>query len=409
MSGRHGRSEPHDGGSASGWVEGTDVPLGPLTTLRVGGPAARIIEPAGEPELLQAVLGVWDSGDDWFVLGGGSNVVISDDGFDGTVIRVATRGVARIVSPRGTVRLRVQAGEPWDELVAYTVEQGWSGLEALSGIPGSTGASPIQNIGAYGQEAGDAIVSVDFLDYGTGRVERIARDDLELGYRTSVFKRGKRGVVLSVTFSLTDSRAHADGEEAPAGSLALGDPIAYPQLAAALGVAVGDRVALAGVRSAVLRLRGSKGMVLDATDPDSVSAGSFFTNPIVSENFARGLPADAPRWLVQPEPEPLVVPLPDAGSGLVVDLSGPLDASGAAARTEVKLSAAWLIERAGIRKGFSLPGSGAAISSKHTLAIVNTGRATAADVAELSRYIQNRVSAEFGVLLHPEPVFVGLD
>jgi UDP-N-acetylmuramate dehydrogenase len=408
MSGRHGRSEPHDGGSASGWVEATDVPLGPLTTLKVGGPAARIIEPVGEPELLQAVLGVWDSGDDWLVLGGGSNVLISDEGFDGTVIRVATRGVARLVSPSGTVRLRVQAGEPWDELVAYTVEQGWSGLEALSGIPGSTGASPIQNIGAYGQEAGDAIVSVDFLDYGTGRVERIARDDLELGYRTSVFKSGKRGVVLSVTFSLTDSRTDAGGEEVP-GSLALGDPIAYPQLASALGVAVGDRVALGGVRSAVLRLRGSKGMVLDATDPDSVSAGSFFTNPIVTENFARGLPADAPRWLVQPEPEPLVVPLPDAASGLVVDLSGPLDASGAAARTEVKLSAAWLIERAGIRKGFSLPGSGAAISSKHTLAIVNTGRATAADVAELSRYIQNRVSAEFGVLLHPEPVFVGLD
>jgi UDP-N-acetylmuramate dehydrogenase len=408
MSGRHGRSEPHDGGSANGWVEATDVPLGPLTTLKVGGPASRIIEPTGEPELLQAVLGVWDSGDDWLVLGGGSNVVISDEGFDGTVIRVATRGVARIVAPSGTVRLRVQAGEPWDLLVAYTVEQGWSGLEALSGIPGSTGASPIQNIGAYGQEVGERIVSVDFLDYGTGRVERIARDDLEFGYRTSVFKRGKRGVVLSVTFSLTDSGSPAGGEGMP-GSLALGDPIAYPQLAGALGVAVGDRVALGGVRSAVLGLRGSKGMVLDATDPDSVSVGSFFTNPIVSENFARGLPADAPRWLVEPEPEPVVVELPDPASGLVVDLSGPLGASGAPAEPEVKLSAAWLIERAGIRKGFSLPGSGAAISSKHTLAIVNRGSATAADVAELARYIQNRVSAEFGVLLHPEPVFVGVD
>ncbi|WP_084606125.1 UDP-N-acetylmuramate dehydrogenase [Agreia bicolorata] len=410
MSGRHGRSEPHADEQAVGSVEAVDVALGPLTTLKVGGPAARIIEPVGEPELLQAVLGVWDSGDDWFVLGGGSNVVISDDGFDGTVIRVATRGVARIVAPSGTVRLRVQAGEPWDELVAYTVDQGWSGLEALSGIPGSTGASPIQNIGAYGQEAGDSIVSVDFLDYGTGRVERIARDDLELGYRTSVFKRGKRGVVLSVTFSLTESDA-SDSSTGPLGPLALGDPIAYPQLAAALGVAVGDRVALGAVRSAVLSLRASKGMVLDATDPDSVSAGSFFTNPIVSENFARGLPSDAPRWLVEPEEEPIVVPLPDPASGLVVDLSGPLGgaASGPAptsAAPQVKLSAAWLIERAGIGKGFSLPGSRAAISSKHTLAIVNAGDATAADISELSRYIQNRVSAEFGVVLQPEPVFV---
>ncbi|MDN4641392.1 UDP-N-acetylmuramate dehydrogenase [Agreia sp. PsM10] len=413
MTGRHGRPEPHPGEPVSGRIEGADVPLGPLTTLRVGGPAARIIEPQGEPQLLQAVLEVWDSGDDWLVLGGGSNVVISDDGFDGTVIRVATRGVARIVAPSGTVRLRVQAGEPWDELVAYTVEQGWSGLEALSGIPGSTGASPIQNIGAYGQEAGDSIVSVDFLDYGTGRVERIARDDLELGYRTSVFKRGRRGVVLSVTFSLTDASAQAgaageSGSDAP-GPLALGDPIAYPQLATALGVAVGDRVALGGVRAAVLRLRASKGMVLDATDPDSVSAGSFFTNPIVSENFARGLPSDAPRWLVEPEAEPTVVALPDPASGLTVDLSGPLEASGEPAEPQVKLSAAWLIERAGIGKGFALPGSRAAISSKHTLAIVNTGGATAAEISELSRYIQNRVSSEFGVRLHPEPVFVGLD
>lgn len=409
MTGRHGRPEPHPDEQAQGRIEGTDVPLGPLTTLRVGGPAARIIEPQGEPELLQDVLGVWDSGDDWLVLGGGSNVVISDEGFDGTVIRVATRGIARIVAPSGTVRLRVQAGEPWDELVAYTVEQGWSGLEALSGIPGSTGGSPIQNIGAYGQEAGDSIVSVDFLDYGTGRVDRIARDDLELGYRTSVFKRGRRGVVLSVTFSLTDASAQAgdSGSDAP-GPLALGDPIAYPQLAAALGVAVGDRVALGGVRAAVLRLRASKGMVLDATDPDSISAGSFFTNPIVSENFARGLPSDAPRWLVEPEAEPTVVALPDPASGLTVDLSGPLEASGAPAEPQVKLSAAWLIERAGIGKGFSLPGSRAAISSKHTLAIVNTGGATAAEIAELSRYIQNRVSSEFGVRLHPEPVFVGL-
>ncbi|CAD5990840.1 UDP-N-acetylenolpyruvoylglucosamine reductase [Agreia sp. COWG] len=407
MSGRHSQPEPA-GAEVPGVIEATDVPLGPMTTLRVGGPASRIVEPTGEPALLQTALGVWRTGDDWVVLGGGSNVVVSDDGFDGTVIRVATRGIARIVAPSGAVRLRVQAGEPWDDLVAYTVEHGWSGLEALSGIPGSTGASPIQNIGAYGQEVGDSLVSVDFLDYGTGRVERIARDELELGYRTSVFKRGKRGVVLSVTFSLTDAGTDAS---------ALGDPIVYPQLAQALGVSVGDRVPLVDVRRAVLTLRASKGMVLDTSDPDSVSAGSFFTNPIVGENFARGLPSDAPRWLVEPEAAPLVVALPDPATGLSLDVSARLDASVAgasgagASRTarepQVKLSAAWLIERAGITRGFSLPGSRAAISSKHTLAIVNRGGASAADIGELARYIQNRVSAEFGVLLHPEPVYVG--
>jgi UDP-N-acetylmuramate dehydrogenase len=403
MSGRHGRAQPNDEQPGVELIEGTDVPLGPLSTLRVGGPAARLVEPLGEPALLQATLAVWDSGDDWFVLGGGSNVVMADEGFSGTVIRVATRGIASLVAPAGTVRLRVQAGEPWDALVEHTVAHGWAGLEALSGIPGSTGASPIQNIGAYGQEAGDTLVSVDFLDYGTGRVERLDREELELGYRSSVFKRGKRGVVLSVTFSLTD--ASSDGAEGP---LALSDPIAYPQLATALGVEVGDRVTLGAVRETVLALRASKGMVLDATDPDSVSAGSFFTNPIVTENFARGLPADAPRWLVEPDDEDIVVPLPDPASGLTVDLGGPLAASGAGPEPLVKLSAAWLIERAGIGRGFSLPGSRAAISSKHTLAIVNTGGATAEEVAELSRFIQNRVSAEFGVMLQPEPVFVGL-
>jgi UDP-N-acetylmuramate dehydrogenase len=403
-------------------VNDSGAGLAAFTTLRVGGPAGLLIEPATEPELMNAALEVWADEGDWLVLGGGSNVVVSDEGFAGTVIRIVTRGIARIGAPIGRIRLRVQAGEPWDALVAHTVARGWAGIEALSGIPGSVGAAPIQNIGAYGQEAADSLVSVDFLDFESGRVQRLPAAELGLGYRTSVFKRGKRGVVLSATFDLVDasgvdaaagvdavSGAEAvSGADAAAGSApALGQPVSYAQLATALGVALGDRVPLAEVRSAVLALRASKGMVLDPADPDSVSAGSFFTNPIVTENFARGLPADAPRWLLEEEAPPVVIPLPIEGLAHL-DLAGELPVA-SIAEPLVKLSAAWLIEQSGIRRGFSLPGSGAAISSKHTLAIVNTGSGTAADVAELARFVQQRVSAEFGLVLAQEPVFVGHD
>ncbi|MFB2585517.1 UDP-N-acetylmuramate dehydrogenase [Herbiconiux liukaitaii] len=394
-----------------------EAPLAAFTTLKVGGPAARLVTAGTEPELLEVAREVWADGGDWFVLGGGSNVVIGDEGFDGTVIRVATRGIAPLPSREGTVRLRVQAGEPWDDLVRHTVDQGFSGMEALSGIPGSVGAAPIQNIGAYGQEVSSVIVSLDFLDEISGEVRRMPLEELELSYRSSVFKRGLRGIVLSVTFELQDAR----GESAP---------VEYGQLATALGIEVGDRLPIEEVRRAVLGLRASKGMVLDPADPDSYSAGSFFTNPIVTENFARSLPASAPRWQVEPEEPALVIPLDaaaaaadlsgaDAGTG--VSLDG--DSAPRGERPEeyhVKLSAAWLIERSGVRKGFALPGSTAAVSSKHTLALVNTaagdgagagaGAGTtagrAADIAELARYVQGRVLAEFGVLLQPEPVFL---
>lgn len=363
--------------------------LAALTTLRVGGPAARLVEATSTDELVDAVLEAQAHDDEWLVLGGGSNVLVGDQGVDGTVIRVMTRGIERLPDVDGSrrpVRLRVAAGEPWDDLVAHTVDEGFAGLEALSGIPGSTGAAPIQNIGAYGQEIGESLVAVEILDLVSGERRRVPAPELELGYRASVIKAGRPWVVLSVDLALERN----DG--------ARSRPVAYAQLADSLGVAIGERAPVAGVRSAVIRLRASKGMVLDENDPDSVSAGSFFTNPIVSGAFARTLPTDAPRFATAPEPRALAVPL----GAEPVPPPEPVDAP-------VKLSAAWLIERAGITRGFSLGASRAAVSKKHTLAITNTGGATAAEIAELARYIQTRVLSEFGVMLHPEPVFVGVE
>jgi len=341
----------------------SDALLADLTTLRIGGPARTLVAPRTREELLATALELWATPEDWLVLGGGSNVVIGDEGFDGTVIRVETRGIERVPAGTGRVRLRVEAGESWERLVAFSVEEGLAGLEALSGIPGSCGASPIQNIGAYGQELGDTLVAVEFLDYLTGSVERMPVAALGLGYRTSVFKQGLQGIVLAIEVELDDAR--------------LSRPVAYEQLASALGVSVGDRVPIDTVRETVLALRASKGMVLDDADHDTWSAGSFFTNPVVSESFARRLPPDAPRWTADDD--------------------------------AVKLSAAWLIERAGIRRGFALPGSRARISTKHSLAITNTGGATAVEVTELARFVGERVRNEFGVTLHPEPSYISID
>lgn len=361
--------------------------LAELTTLRVGGTAERLIAPATPAELVAETRVVWATGDEWIAIGGGSNMVVSDDGVPGTVIHVVTRGIERLEGDG--VLLRVQAGEPWDALVRYTVERGWAGLEALSGIPGSCGAAPIQNIGAYGQELSSTLVSIEFLDYLSGDLLRLPAGELELGYRRSALKAGRAGIVVSIDLRLAEN----------AGGLS--DPIDYPQLATALGVSVGDRLPVTAVRSAVLALRASKGMVLDPADPDSVSAGSFFTNPIVSEEFARSLPSDVPRWAVgATEGRPTVVPLDRYDPALLPPV--------APASRGVKLSAAWLIEHSGLTRGFRLPGSRAAISGKHSLAIVNTGGATASQIAELARYIQTRVLGAYGVLLQPEPVLVGV-
>lgn len=395
-------------------ASGRDIRFADLTTLRVGGPIGRLVTATTPGELVEFATEAWAAGDDWVVVGGGSNLLVGDEGFDGTVIRVATRGIELVAdAPEGTVRLRVQAGENWDELVAWTVEHGYSGLEALSGIPGAVGASPVQNIGAYGQELSDVLVAIEFLDEGADEPRRIAADELELGYRTSVLKRGLAGIVVSVEFELHDTAA----ERAVLGE-AIGAPVAYRQLADALGVQLGDRVPVARVRDAVLALRRSKGMVLDGDDPDSVSAGSFFTNPIVTERIARTLPGDAPKWYLAPELPDEVTPLASLGN------QSPLDAflahqaaledaerQAAIAPEEplVKLSAAWLIERSGIRRGFSIAGSRAAISSKHTLALTNRGGATADDVAQLARFVQQRVQAEFGIVLRAEPVLLGIE
>ncbi|MCB1273008.1 MAG: UDP-N-acetylmuramate dehydrogenase [Leucobacter sp.] len=372
--------------------------------MRVGGPADRVLIAHDRDELVARALELWADGEDWLLLGGGSNTIVSDEGFPGTVLLVRSEGVEAIPDPElapGRVRLRVQAGHDWDALVAACVERGWSGIEALSGIPGRAGAAPIQNIGAYGAELGDVLHSIEFLDADSGEATRMSAADLELGYRHSVIKAGLAGVVLSIDLVL---EAHPERENP------LSAPVQYGQLADALGITIGQRVSLRELRRTVLRLRASKGMVLDESDHDTWSAGSFFTNPIVSEHFARDLPAAAPRFpvvgggeAVGEDPAPAITSLEELAAGV------PLRVPERASERRVKLSAAWLIEHAGIEKGFRLPGSGAQISSKHTLAITNGGAATAADVAQLARYVVQRVQSEFGVILVPEPNLYGLE
>ncbi len=357
-------------------------PLSELTTLKVGGPARELLEPQSEAELIDAAITAWreaDEPEEVLVLGGGSNLVASDDGFEGTVIRTdGVRGIESVAAGDESARFRIAAGEPWDAVVQFAVDRGLSGITSLSGIPGTAGAAPVQNIGAYGREIADALVAVDFLDHRTGSVTRIEAADLALSYRTSALKRGRRGVVLAIELALVrDRRA----------------PVTYQQLADSLGVPLGSHVPAEVMRDGVLALRGQKGMLLGEGYPDS--AGSFFTNPIVDENWARGLPADAPRYPVSADEADIAAPL-DEGPRLVAFPD----------RRDVKLSAAWLIEHAGIGRGYALPGSRAAISPLHTLSITNAGGATAAEVLQLAEFVQARVSADFGINLQPEPVIL---
>lgn len=371
------------------------LPLAQLTTLRTGGAPARMIEAQTRDELVSALLEVWGEGGPWLVIGGGSNLFVGDAPFDGTVVRIRTQGIERMPSPRpGFVRLRVQAGHDWDALVGYAVEHGLAGIEAMSGIPGTVGAAPVQNIGAYGQEIVQTLVEVELLDESSGEASIVPASELGLGFRTSVLKHHygsaphRVAVILSVTLELADV-GHAER------------PILGEQLRTALRLAEGDRVSVAWIRDHVLETRRTKGMVLDDSDPDTYSAGSFFQNAVVSASFARTLPDECPRWPVAPDLDPvLVIPL--------ASWDGYVPAPAAAA-SDVKVSAAWLIEHAGIRKGFKLPRSRAAVSTKHALALTNRGSATAEEIAELARFIQGRVQSEFGLILQPEPVLVGVE
>ncbi|MCD4524055.1 UDP-N-acetylmuramate dehydrogenase [Nocardioides sp. cx-173] len=333
-----------------------------LTTLRLGGPAGRLVTASTEAELIEAVSAADAAGEPVLVLGGGSNLVVADEGFPGVVVHVATRGITPDLpegetdASCGGVLVTVAAGESWDGLVATAVERGWVGVEALSGIPGAVGATPIQNVGAYGQEVAQTVASVRVWDRTLRGVRTFANADCHFGYRHSRFKADPgRHVVLDVTFQLVQG--------------SLGAPVAYAELARTLGVEVGRRAPLADVREAVLGLRRAKGMVLDADDHDTWSAGSFFTNPVVAP---AELPEGAPSW--------------------------PADGG-------VKTSAAWLIEHAGFAKGHGT--TTVALSGKHTLALTNRGGATTAELLDLAREVRDGVAARFGITLVNEPVLVG--
>ena len=363
--------------------------LSEYTTIRVGGEPAELRIARTRDEIIDAAKDIWSLGEDWLVLGGGSNVVIADEVPNLHVIKVANLGIEPVRNrDESRVVVRVQAGENWDAFVAHTISVGLAGIEAMSGIPGTVGAAPVQNIGAYGQELSSVLTAVEYLDRYTREISWIPASELALGYRDSVFKQGKEGVVLTIELSLA---SYGDN---------LSAPIAFPQLATALGVNLGDQVNLSAVRETVLALRASKGMVLDAADPDTASAGSFFMNPIVTENFARNLPADAPRFPVLQIQQDRVLPLGADVPPLASQEAGP---------NLVKLSAAWLIENAGVKKGYRIPGSNAAISSKHTLAITNQGGATAAEVVGLATYVQAMVQSHFGIILYPEPNLIGVE
>lgn len=331
-------------------------PLSELTTIRVGGTPASLVNPQTREDLIAACLEVWGTGEDWLILGGGSNIVAADQLQSLNVIKVENTGIQIDENPFGAT-IRVQAGENWDDFVAHTVAAGLTGIEALSGIPGSVGAAPVQNIGAYGQEVADVITRVEFLDYVTYETEIIENKDLRFGYRDSIFKHGKTGCILWVEFKLTKSaltpkttrliEALDDSDESPL-----------------------------EVRKRVLHARQTKGMVLNPADHDTWSCGSFFMNPVVPRSFAADINPDCPRWEVEDE-------------------------------TKIKLSAAWLIENAGIGKGFSLPHSFAGTSSKHSLAITNRGGATGEQVLQLATFIQMTVSNRFGINLVPEPNLIG--
>ncbi len=331
--------------------------LADLTTLRLGGPARELIEAHDEASLVEAVSSADAEDTAVLLVGGGSNLVVADEGFDGRVVLIRNLGLRVESDQCGGAYVEVGAGENWDDVVASAVTNGWVGVEALSGIPGTTGATPIQNVGAYGQEISQTVARVRTWDRKLGGLRTFAAADCAFGYRTSRFKRDPgRFVVLSTTFQF------APGD--------LGAPVQYAELARELGVAIGERAPSHDVRAAVLALRRRKGMVLDPADHDTWSTGSFFTNPVVPADV---IPDGAPAW---PQPDGLV-----------------------------KTSAAWLIERAGFTKGYGT--DRVRLSSRHTLAITNRGGARTTEVLDLAREIRAGVEERFSITLVNEPVLVG--
>ncbi|GAA2520736.1 UDP-N-acetylmuramate dehydrogenase [Pilimelia columellifera] len=339
------------------------TPLSTVTTLRLGGPAPRLVSATTDAQLIDAVRGAETFP---LILGGGSNVVVADAGVAVPTILIRTRGVeSALVGDEAIVS--VAAGEPWDEVVAAMCAAGLAGLECLSGIPGAAGATPIQNVGAYGQEVAETIVAVRAFDRVADAVVTMTAEQCRFGYRGSVFKRSSRWVVLGVDFRLARSTLSA--------------PVRYAELAGRLGVAVGERAPLADVRSAVLALRAGKGMVLDPADADTCSVGSFFVNPVLDAAAYQALGVRLAGGEVRAWPM--------AGGG-------------------AKVSAAWLIEQSGFGRGFTL-GGGVAVSGKHTLALTNRGGGTTAALLELARHIRDGVHERFGVTLRPEPVLVNCE
>ena len=329
--------------------------LSELTTLRLGGAAEHVVSASSADELVDAVRAADAAAEPVLVLGGGSNLVVADEGWPGVVVLVRTTGVDAAPDERG-VRVRVQAGVEWDTLVATSVAQGWSGLAAMSGIPGLTGATPVQNVGAYGSEVADVITELTVLDRASGEVESWSPPRCGFGFRTSAFKHTDQYVVLDVTFLL---RRTPDGA-----------PVRYLELARRLGVGPGGVTESARVREEVLALRRSKGMLLDASDHDTWSVGSFFVNPFVDD---AQVPEGCPSWTVD---------------------------------GRVKLSAAWLIEQSGFTRGY---GHGrVAVSGKHTLALTNRGGATTAELLALAAEIRAGVEQRFGIRLRPEAHLAGV-
>ncbi len=334
--------------------------LSRYTSLRVGGPAKRIIQVSTEAEIIAAIEAA--GGSPILIMGSGTNLLIADSGFEGTVIRISNNSVQSEVDACSGATLTIGAGEDWDGFVQTTIERGFAGLETLSGIPGTVGAAPIQNIGAYGHEVGEFITRVRTYDRSEKAIKTFTHSECEFSYRNSYFKSHPgRYVVIEVQFQIR--RGEMSG------------PITYIELAKKLGIEPGDKASVIATRQAVMELRASKGMLLNSDDPDSWSAGSFFTNPIISQQSADALPNAAPKW-----------PLTDG---------------------RVKVSAAWLIENAGTHKGDEL--GGARISTKHVLALTNSGTATAADIAALAKRARDHVQNAFGITLVAEVNLIGVE